>query len=964
LEPNGAKYILGNYDQPTLDRFITLFEEINNKYNIFFDENRKIGNDLLKRDFVNDGSAFDMDLLTDSQGRLYKTFVDINATKGFNFYNFIGNKLGNIDRYKASMVGGTIEQNDILSGMKITWLNKIEDRDYVVSLSAFDGGYDNPQITQDRDAGSVSSASFGHQYGGEIVLNPKYIRKNIVVYLTTLIEALKDFRVHLNHSLWKIRIYIDKTLTTERARKNETIAQFLNYVLDADNKNFIEIAEVDMQNFKLKNRVSHIGLVGVMFRFHAMMDPTIKNCFVGEIDNYPTNILYDILDRFFRLEPDFKIMTFRPLIYNRKNEKNKCIPNFFAGMFAFKKNKNEVLNPYLWANSFVYMDRLYAGYKNKMIQPPQCIPLRDNPSGTRPFEFGFEEQAISNVIIANYMMNNDKLYVVPLFWLSPIYFIKYYIKNILLKKFNLLTIEFKRYFVKILRFDINIFIEELLWYHTFDNNLHIMTLLECFLYDYLIANNNEIELLTADIKKDFESPKYTKVVRDGRTFIKIFDDSAKMTEYKRLSGNLLLYTVYPGFELSINISSVNELLNNLRSGVKLNLQQYIAFNQSHSFNLQLYQLIRDYCPQYDPYKPPKPLPITPSGDKVPLIYKPDERLTELSGGTKSGNYADKYKRYKIKYLHLKELEKQNHQVGGGNDDYSSIKSCTKLMRVGQGYATTVYLDKTTNKIYKLYYDKTLMNNEVMALGRLNKIKDYLSFEVPELYGYDDKNLITSVSVIKEPPYVQIHRNIGKSLNFEVNKIFSAMADLHINDIVIDEFSLEKGHKKFIFNNSYFKRPITQILAKYGNDNEYIITIKKYFEAIGNREFNVYERQLLNDFSLDVFINKNNDKLMLHDWNASVKGPVEFDLGIAISNIAYIVVTQHSVVQSVSEVIKEALVQYSTKTGIVINYELLQVALTYVSTLKDLVRMAAKISNTNLETGDLVKIVFDGDLYYG
>ena len=667
-EDDTGKYILGNFDQETLNKYILLFIEINQKYNIFFDENKRLDDALIKPNFMNI-SAFDMDLLQDNANRLYPTFVHVNTVRSFDFYNYINGKIPNIDEYITTIMrGGYTYLDDKLSGMKITWLNKIDDRDNVISLSAFNGAYEGNQSLNVMD--TVSSTSFGvgsSQYGGAIELNPRYVKKNIVVYLNTLIDALKDFKVQLNPNLWKIRIYIDKTLTSDKARKNETVSKFLNYVLDPNNKNFIELFEVEMDNFKIKNRDSHIGLLGVMFRFHALMDPSIKNCFVGEIDNYPTNILYDIINKFFNSEPEFKLMAFRPLIYNRKNEKNKCIPNFFAGMFGFRKQQNEILNPYLWANTFIYMNRLYKGYKDKTIQLPQCIPLKDNPKAQNPFEFGFEEQAISNVIIANYLMDNkNKLYVVPLFWLAPIKFTDYYLNNILLKKFNLLTNEFKHYFLRILKFDINIFIEELLVYHSFDNNLHIMTILECFLYNYLVQNNNKLELLTDDIKKDFMDPnKYKTINENGRLYINIFENISSMEQYKRLSGNLLLYTVYPGFELSINIESINELLNNLRSGKKLDFEQYITFNKSHSFNLQLYQVVTNYCPKFDLFKPVKIEATAPSvkGVQQPLVYTPDDKLVSLTGGSQGGSsqidtYNRKYIKYKQKYLQLKKRNRQ------------------------------------------------------------------------------------------------------------------------------------------------------------------------------------------------------------------------------------------------------------------------------------------------------------------
>ena len=66
--------------------------------------------------------------------------------------------------------------------------------------------------------------------------------------------------------------------------------------------------------------------------------------------------------------------------------------------------------------------------------------------------------------------------------------------------------------------------------------------------------------------------------------------------------------------------------------------------------------------------------------------------------------------------------------------------------------------------------------------------------------------------------------------------------------------------------------------------------------------------------------------------------------------------------SLIEHIKDLLVLYSNNTGIAINYELLRVALVYVSVLKDLIVMADKLLQQELDTSDLIRIMFDDAFY--
>jgi hypothetical protein len=182
----------------------------------------------------------------------------------------------------------------------------------------------------------------------------------------------------------------------------------------------------------------HLGLLGTIFRYLPLFEADIKYCFIADSDNYNTIFLDKLLDKFF-VESSSNIMTFRPIMYDRNNHLHKCVPNVFAGMMAIKKEKNIIYNLDIWKNMFVFMKKLYDKIFSEKKQDG-CPPMTDKNTGKNPFEFGFEEQALSNVFVAS-VIKLGNVTNIPLVWLAPNSIKDYYLTHYELKNdVNIFTI--------------------------------------------------------------------------------------------------------------------------------------------------------------------------------------------------------------------------------------------------------------------------------------------------------------------------------------------------------------------------------------------------------------------------------------------------------------------------------------------------------------------------------------------
>ena len=311
-----------------------------------------------------------------------------------------------------------------------------------------------------------------------------------------------------------------------------------------------------------------------------LLDPDIEKCFIGDSDNYHSKFLSDALKHFYTRDTasgiDSDMLVFRPIIYSRKNYNNHCIPNIFAGVFSFKKVIGKVLNHKIWNNIFLFMEKLFAGYSGRTIDNNTmgCDPFVYRNRSTAPFEFGFEEQALSNVLLPNYYkISRKETSIIPICWFHPLEISKYYSINIWKKILDLFSNEFIKHFKELLHMDVDINDPRILSWMFFDNNLHIMTLIL-----------NLVKELVTTIPDN-----------SAGTNIKIFKSTKDINDMLKLLGVIPLAVLYPGFEINITKDKYTEVFKELKAGKKLSFDLFLYFSQTHTFKSQVIQLITAYC---------------------------------------------------------------------------------------------------------------------------------------------------------------------------------------------------------------------------------------------------------------------------------------------------------------------------------------------------------------------------------
>jgi hypothetical protein len=268
----------------------------------------------------------------------------------------LNNILLEINEWKKNNDGGILPDIDIIP-IK-TSLNKKK----IISLSLFNISYEK----------------------GKNYIENTNTRKTPSFYAKVLLEAFDTYKKYMSD--WTIRLYIDESFTMDDDNPSEykkIYDEFMKY----ENS---EIYKVNIEYFKNKKKI-HYSLIPVLFRYFILLDPDVETCFIGDIDNYCTLHLSNILNKFEKGSD--KALIFMPHSSYKRPYNNKCMINFLAGMIGFKKQKSTIINPYFFISIFKSIDYFYKKNKNQKFD--NC-PIKLNYNS--PFLYGFDEIAITCVL--------------------------------------------------------------------------------------------------------------------------------------------------------------------------------------------------------------------------------------------------------------------------------------------------------------------------------------------------------------------------------------------------------------------------------------------------------------------------------------------------------------------------------------------------------------------------------------
>ena len=430
--------------------------------------------------------------------------------------------------------------------------------------------------------------------------------KNIKHYCVNLYESIKLYNKYLPD--YNIRIYGDMSINVNN-NPDDDIKKLLELINNSNNVDYYEVTQSFNGVAALEpNQKNHIGLYGALFRFYTLLDPIISHCIFVDADNFPMETFTNIIKNW-ENNKESNLLIFKPLFYQRKNINDKCIDQMLAGMSGFKKETGKILNPLVFVRMFEYMDKQYNKFKDEFID--ECDG-NNKIKYTTPFRFGFEEQALTNILIPFYILNNIKLIIIPMYFDFGSGF-QFYYNEIL----NSLTNDYLKIIDKNLGLNkdtvpLVCFVDPLYGF-----NIHIGVILINFLDKCLSNNVNKINGI--------------KIIQDN-----------KIEFLKRHLSIKGFYHLYPAFNLSIPIDEINKYVDVLFNGnqispLKLKTLTKEALHEFGSDTEKVYGRYSDNINLQEFFKNPE-----------------NQTLNVLKS---SDLYKIKYEKYKMKYLTLKKMYK-------------------------------------------------------------------------------------------------------------------------------------------------------------------------------------------------------------------------------------------------------------------------------------------------------------------
>jgi hypothetical protein len=414
--------------------------------------------------------------------------------------------------------------------------------------------------------------------------------KNINHYSLCLYIAVKLYSKYLKD--YNLALYVDKSITES---DNVNVLRLLKYLTEQD---FIDIilVEQELNNINLLDLTNKntIGLYGAFYRFFIYLRPDVETIIMVDADNLPTERFCDYILNF-ENEKYETIGIFKPLYYMRKNINGFCIPQILAGMHCIKKRDNTIMNPKIFVQIYNYIDKQYELFKNEF---KDICDSNVNIKYSNPFQFGFEENAFTNIVMPYFLKKNVVIY--PLFFDFGKGFNFYYNEILVALKPEIQQKMFET-------LSLNTETSAYLNYCQPDNsyNLYIGIIFTGYVYK-CIKNNSDI-----------------------------FINNEKKEEIKKLMSISGFYHIYPSFNLQMNIFEINKIIDDL-------------YNKNYDVRITYKKLPESAHKEFnkDTYSYYKKFTANDVKYNNPIVF--------LEQGV---DYKTKYLKYKSKYIQLKNMSK-------------------------------------------------------------------------------------------------------------------------------------------------------------------------------------------------------------------------------------------------------------------------------------------------------------------
>lgn len=215
--------------------------------------------------------------------------------------------------------------------------------------------------------------------------------------------------IQTNFPGWYVRIYLDDSVFSKQNAESELWKRAFAILKKYPR---LQIVRVHFPNHYNETTRSHTGLLATMFRFLVLFDPKVKYCIFRDIDNiWTTHDLYFInewiasgCDGMLYLDENYRKQEIQQLTPTDVIREGRDYISVFAGIWGF--HTPNPLPVTLWHRMM-----FYAEQQSKFVYSSRYVQYKFYKV---PFIYGFEELALSRILIPKLIEMNKSFYTIPI----------------------------------------------------------------------------------------------------------------------------------------------------------------------------------------------------------------------------------------------------------------------------------------------------------------------------------------------------------------------------------------------------------------------------------------------------------------------------------------------------------------------------------------------------------------------
>jgi hypothetical protein len=261
------------------------------------------------------------------------------------------------------------------------------------------------------------SMSVFHFYTELSGFTKHYTYQKYATYLRLSVESILEKTTD-----WKIRLYIDESILTEKNEESLVWKSLLEKFKISDR---IQIICVKFPQYFFQDSNTHQGLLAVLFRYLALFDPNVGICLFRDIDNIWTEQHNYFVDKWINSNTDiclflnsgYKRQQISDLTVNDVILEDTFYTTILSGLWNIRKKIGYIFPISIWQKMFAYTES-YTDFVNN-------IDYINYKFYKVRFTYGFDELILTRITLPIFIDMGLTIYAIPI----KIYNIDYF-KNL------------------------------------------------------------------------------------------------------------------------------------------------------------------------------------------------------------------------------------------------------------------------------------------------------------------------------------------------------------------------------------------------------------------------------------------------------------------------------------------------------------------------------------------------------